>query len=178
MSRVRPRARPILVLGLVAAAGLAAACLGWANDRHVPRAEVSVSGTAKRLSPWSVEWVKSGRHHMCSHESVDGIPSFRPRVGVDHGHVTPRVILHKRQRPRRVIAYADNRLANGYLAHAKRVPVDLRARHRHGHRYWVAVMRAHVKHRLLFAVTGFWRDVEGCGGRESAGWSFGLVRRS
>jgi hypothetical protein len=176
MGRVRPRARPILVLGLVVSVGLAAACLGWANDRHVPRANVSVSGTAKLLSPWSVEWVKSGRHHMCSRESGDGIPSFRPRVGVDRAHVSPRVILHKRQRPRRVIAYADNRLANGYLAHARRVPVELRARHRHGQRYWVAEMKVHVKHRLLFAVTAFWRDVEGCGGRESAAWSFGLVR--
>jgi hypothetical protein len=167
---------PILLLGMAVSAVLVAVAMGSGPDSHVPRAALSVNGETKPLSPWSVEWVRGGHGHMCVGESRDGIPAFRPRVAVDHGHVGPRVIFHKAQRPRRVIAYADNRLANGYLAHGKRVPVDLLARHLHGRRFWVAAMKVHVKHRLLFALTGVWRDREGCGGREKASWSFGLTR--
>jgi hypothetical protein len=164
---------PIPVFAL---AVLFAATAAWAHDHQVPRANLRVNEQVKRLHPWSVSWV-SASGPGCVGQEIDGVPDFRPKAEVDHLHSSPRIVFHKRQKPRRVNAFASRHLANGgYLANGRRLEVHLRPRDRDGHRVWVARLETSVRHRLFVNVTGHWRDEEGCGGSESASWDFKLKR--
>ena len=86
-----------------------------------------------------------------------------------------RIVFHKRQRPSRVHALASRHLADdGYLANARRLPVELNRRERDDHPVWVAIVEATVRHRLFVDLTAHWRDVDGCGSDQNASWDFGL----
>jgi hypothetical protein len=174
MACVRFRTRSILVapLGVLVALGAGAAV--WGHDHRVPRANLHVNGQVKRLQPWSFSWVHRDGP-ACVSEEGDGVPSFRPIAEV-HLHSTPRIVFRKEQRPRRVRAVADDRLEHGYLADARRLDVRLRKSHRDGRRVWIAKFPARVRARLFVDVEAHWRDLEGCGGDESASWDFRLRR--
>ena len=166
-------ARTIGVLAGAALAALVALATASAHDHRVPRANLHVGGMAKRLHPWSYGWVR-GSSDGCVAIHADGFPDFRPRADV-RVHPGLRVVFRKSQRPRRVQALASRHLAdNGYLANARRLPIQLRSRERDGHRVWVAAMHPTVRHRLFVDISAHWRDVDGCGGDQNASWSFGL----
>jgi hypothetical protein len=160
-----------LAVALLAALGVVATVA--AHDHRVPRASLHVGGATTKLHPWSFEWIsRSG--DACSAIAADGLPNFKPRVGV-RVHPLVRVVFRKSQRPHRVHAVASHQLADHHhLANARRLPVKLRARDRDGHRAWVAVMHPTVRHRLFVDIRAHWPDVDGCGGDQNASWSFGL----
>jgi hypothetical protein len=174
MDCVRFRTRSMVVLALGALVALGAGAAVWAHDHRVPRANLHVNGLVKRLSPWSVSWVRRDGSG-CVAEDRDGTPTFRPIANV-HLHSTPRIVFRKEQRPRRVHVLAADHLQNGYLAQAERLEVRLRKSHREGRRVWIAKFRARVPARLFVDIDAHWRDVEGCGGGESASWDFRLRR--
>jgi hypothetical protein len=163
-------------IGVVAGALLAALAVvatAWADDHRVPRASLHVSGEAKRLQPWSFEWVSGSGSGGCVAMAVDGIPNFKPRADV-RVHPGLRVVFRKSQRPNRVQALASRHLDDGYLANARTLRVKLRKRDRGDHAVWVAAMHPTVRHRLFVDISAHWRDVDGCGGDQNASWDFRL----
>jgi hypothetical protein len=175
MHCVRFRTRSVVALLIVSLAALGGAAAVWAHDHRVPRASLHVNGQVKRLSPWSASWTRRTGPNECVAWVADGVPNFRPIADV-HLHSTPRIVFRKEQRPSNVHVLVDDHLRNGYLADAERLEVVLRKGHRGDRRVWIAKFRARVPDRLFVDIEARWRDVEGCGGHESASWDLRLRR--
>jgi hypothetical protein len=167
------RIRATVALALLASTAMAVGAS--AHDHRVPRTRLHVGEHGVRLVPWSYEWVRRSGGY-CTAQAADGAPTFRPIVDVHEPKSFPRVVFRKPDRPRRVVVRVSDHLEDGYLANAQRIRARLQARHRNGHRFWVASTGVTVTHRLFFDVYARWRDTEGCGGREDASWSFRLRR--
>ncbi len=170
------RVRLALVLALAAAAALGSGAAAHAHDHQVPHAIVHVNKQVKQPHLWSSTWERRTGPNECVAQVGDGVPDFRPKVEVDHLHAKPRIVFRKKQRPRGVRVLTADHLRNGYLARSDRRNVSLRKSHRQGRRVWIARFRVRVSERLFIDVEANWQDVEGCGGNQSASWSFRLRR--
>lgn len=170
------RMRAVLVLALAGLATLGYGAPVTAHQHRVPGVKLRVNGQTKWLQPWSTTWSRQTGPNECVTQVGDGIPNFRPKVEVDHLHAKPRIVFRKRQRPRRVRAYADDRVSNGYPYDGKALDLTLRPRQRRGdRRVWVAKLQATVEDTLFVNVNARWQDRDSCGGG-NASWDFALIR--
>jgi hypothetical protein len=172
---VQFRWRSIVVLSLAAFWIVAGSPPTWGNDHRPPRAKLHVNGQARQLSWWSGSWSWRTGPNECVTQVADGVPTFKPIAEV-HVHSTPRIVFHKKQRPKGVFALADDHLRNGYLAHGKQLDVKIRPHDGGGRRVWVAKLPTTVHRRLFVDLEAHWRDRSACGGPRHASWAFGLRR--
>lgn len=122
----------------------------------------------------------SGRKYCVSFQG-DGVYSFPGPLTVPPGQPTARIRLWKRQRPDRFTVWtyrgvdpSDVSAAPG--AARERAPVRLRRYRSPGGdlRGWEAIFRPILVGDLYIEAFGQWRDRDGCGGDQSAMYTFHL----
>jgi hypothetical protein len=150
-----------------------------AHDHEPPRVDLKIDGRVTKGVTLGYNWERpTGNPGECVSTIADASGMYGPPLHVLGGTHTGQVRLFKQQRPKRLSLYAWSALdADGYpIAPYRRVPLKLRAVRRSGViRAWRATFRVDIDLDLPLELNAEWRDVEGCGGRESLGRGFHLA---
>jgi hypothetical protein len=170
------RGRLILV-GLAATIALAAGAN--AHDHRVPKTVLSVDDQRQQGRLWSAVW-QTGDDNSCVEQGMDGVPTFHRPLHVAGRSYRARVRFRKRQEPLQVSlrAYTEFDRRGAPEGGGTRIPFELRRVPPDGWaRAWVArfdVSLSDAEPRLMIEAFGRWRDLDGCGGPQTASWTFSL----
>ncbi len=173
--------------GVTAQAAISAALLALtllpagqaaAHDHRAPRAELRVAGQRQSGRLWSSAWY-AAVGEVCVGNAVEARPTYRSdAVEVGEGRFRARVRFVKGEAPARVVVSARQRLGEDGVAVGRRVEVHARIRPLlapdGSSRAWTLLIRSSVREDLYLLITGRWPDVDGCGPRQHASWTFHL----
>jgi hypothetical protein len=144
-----------------------------------PKTVLSIDEQREQGHLWSAEW-ESGGKGSCVSQGIDGTPTFRRPLHVVEGSYRATLRIRKHHKPRRVSlrAYTEFGRFGAPEDDGTPIPFELRRSPPEGHaRAWVArfdLSLSEAEPRLLIEAFGRWRDVDGCGGPQTASWTFSL----
>jgi hypothetical protein len=151
-----------------------------AHDHRPPRVEVRSAGERQRARPWSLTWTRASGGNTCLTTIADGVPNYRRAAMPWSPKRKIHLRLFKRHKPRRLAIRMYVRLdENGYVTGRGR-PADFSLRRvwLNGKRVWIAgFFGRRTRRHLYLSVRVGYRDVEGCGGRQSMSLAYHLRRR-
>lgn len=148
-----------------------------AHDHHVPQANLKVAGETQSGRLYHLVWTK-GDGKGCVAASGIGPRRFPPGLSVPSGSRTVKVDFAKSRKPTSLRIYRWNDVddAGAAVGAPQRVSRELSMhRSKTGRTYWRAKFTLDVTAHDYLAVSGTWRDEEGCGGEQSADWTFHLA---
>lgn len=157
---------------------LPAASPALADDHRAPRAELLVQGQRSAGTPSVPDQWSSADGQTCAFGVATGFIGFRRRaVEVTAGMHLARVRIYKAQRPDEVRVRAWRKVdaedrPDGGQEVLKRRLVSIT---RDGTRVaWDVLFKVEIEDDLYLHLAGRWRDREGCGEMQKAGWTFHL----
>jgi hypothetical protein len=167
----------LILVGLAATIALAAGAS--AHDHRVPKTVLGVDDQRQQGRLWSAVW-QTGDENSCVEQGIDGVPTFHRPLHAAERSYRARLRFRKRQEPRRVSlrAYTEFDRFGVPKGDGMPIPFELRRSPSDGSaRAWVArfdVSLSDAEPRLMIEAFGRWRDLDGCGGPQTASWTFSL----
>ena len=169
--------RVALVVGACLAPVLIGPGAAVAHDHDPPKVVLHVAGGLQQGDPYGTHW-KDRKGRSCSVLSIDDVMRFGPPIHARPGTVRGRIVLRKAHRPQDLDLVFWRELDEyGMPATApEELAVRLAPKRRQGETVayqarFEVILEDHVYLRLYAE----WRDREGCGGYQSAYWTFHIA---
>ena len=178
----RRTARGYSVLALMIGLALLAPDAAFAHDHRSPRrALFSAGGLSQRGALVEVTWTSPSGPEECVTQSGAGVSAYPSALPVPQGQITAAIRLRKQQKPKWLHVRAWREVdANGSpVGPIEKLAYQLEPVSRRNRTVaWLAQINPVVLEDLFIVVDAKWRDEDGCGELQSAGWAFHISASS